>query len=115
MSLLNLDHGWLGIKGTVVKSIRALHWEEKEQVMGGYSPTKARLPAEAGSNTLAFMACKQGCGSVFFSSRFLFVFVGIRGVHGHSEARSWRFGIRGVSRLIDECCLRASLASVLQL
>lgn len=33
--------------------------------MEGYPPTKARLPTEAGSNTLAFMACKQGCGSVF--------------------------------------------------
>lgn len=28
--------------------------------MGSYPPTKARLPPEVWSNSLAFMACKQG-------------------------------------------------------
>lgn len=50
----------------MLEAFEHAHWKEKKQVMGSYHPTKARVPAEAGSNSLAFMACKQGCGSWFF-------------------------------------------------
>ena len=89
--------------------IEQAQWKEKEQDHWGYLPTKARLPPEAGSNGMAFTACKHGCGGFFF-------FCELEVVHRPQRGPELAFWHQGNYHVLDDgYCLRAPLASVLQL